>query len=86
LFPRRITTVNNQNTNGSQKEDPAEVQMEDALGVSEVPGNSSDDSSTPPLSTVEAARASISIREVPDPEPMPSPGSPESSTSSSDSS
>jgi hypothetical protein len=28
--------VNNQNTNGSQKEDPAEVQMEDALKVSEV--------------------------------------------------
>jgi hypothetical protein len=82
LFPWLITTVNNQNTNGSQKEDPAEVQIADALKVSEVPENVSDDSSTPLLSTAEAARALVSIRAVPDPEPMPSPGSPESSTPS----
>jgi hypothetical protein len=82
LFPWLITTVNNQNTNGLQKEDPAEVQIADALKVSEVPENVSDDSSTPLLSTAEAARALVSIRAVPDPEPMPSPGSPESSTPS----
>jgi hypothetical protein len=85
LFPWLIITVKNQNTNGSQKEDPVEVQIEDALKVSEVPENVSDDSSTLPLSTADAARALISIRGVSDPEPMPSPGSPESSTPSSDS-
>jgi hypothetical protein len=76
--------VSNLNTNGSQEEDPAEVQIEDALKVSEVPEKISGDSSTLPLSTADAARALVSIRGVSDPEPMPSPGSPESSTPSSD--
>jgi hypothetical protein len=76
--------VSNLNTNGSQEEDPAEVQIEDALKVSEVLEKISGDSSTLPLSTADAARALVSIRGISDPEPMPSPGSPESSTPSSD--
>jgi hypothetical protein len=84
LFSWLITTVSNLNTNGSQEEDPGEVQIEDALKVSEVPEKISGDSLTLPLSTADAARALVSIRGVSDPEPMPSPGSPESSTPSLD--